>query len=269
MEVVLSVITPTFNRYALLKDNIRSILEQSENVLEHVIIDNLSTDGTESLVSDYAREAPYPVHYIRERDSGIYNAMNKGIKASHGRWLIFLGSDDRFASDRVVRDTFCSSKSIADYDLIVGGVFYGDSLQSAQYHAPYYDAKLRYHAFHHQGTFIRASMFERYGLYSERYKIAADGVFNARYYHRARYLLLDYPVAWQLPGGASSGLSVRNMCEYCLTAVVYRKFPVEMKLGYVKDFLMTLVKEGTHALLRIAIVRNTAKKLLRRLKRLV
>ena len=266
MDPLIAIVTPTFNRAKLLRGNIRSVLSQRDTRIQHIIIDNLSIDGTEELVREYMKEAPYEVTYIKEGDNGIYNAMNKGIKASRGQWLIFLGSDDRFASENVIQNTFTSRNDLDAYELIVGGIFCGNDLETAEYRAPYYDEKLKYHAFHHQASFIRSTMFSKYGLYDERFRIAANGVFNAKYYRRANYLLLNYPVAWQLPGGASSGLSIRNMYEYCITAVLYRKFPARMKLSYVVKLVAVIVQEALQWLLRKRAV-QPLKKYLKRILR--
>ena len=97
--VKLSIITATYNNVIGLKRNIDSVLNKTFKDKEHIIVDNLSNDGTDLLVKDYAGNAGYPVIYIRERDNGIYNAFNKGIKAANGKWVHILNSDDCYYND--------------------------------------------------------------------------------------------------------------------------------------------------------------------------
>ena len=93
-----SIISPTWNRAATLARTIESVETQSLRPFRHVIVDNLSEDDTPELVARYMDRAPYSVVHIRERDSGIYDAMNKGVMAAGGEALYFLNDDDRLAS---------------------------------------------------------------------------------------------------------------------------------------------------------------------------
>ncbi|GAI64996.1 unnamed protein product, partial [marine sediment metagenome] len=67
--------------------NLESVSSQNFKNKEHIIIDNLSNDGTEDLIKNYKTNVTYPVIYIREKDFGIYNAMNKGIRIAKGDWI--------------------------------------------------------------------------------------------------------------------------------------------------------------------------------------
>jgi glycosyltransferase involved in cell wall biosynthesis len=90
----ISIITPTWNRCDSLARMIQSVEAQSLKPCEHLVIDNLSTDGTASVVSAYASRAPYPVIHIRNGDNGIYDAMNQGAAKAQGDALYFLNDDD-------------------------------------------------------------------------------------------------------------------------------------------------------------------------------
>lgn len=90
-----SIVTPTWNRAATLKRTLESIESQTLTPFRHVIVDNLSDDETSNLVCDYKKRTTYEVVYLRERDRGIYDAMNKGAHAAGGEALYFLNDDDR------------------------------------------------------------------------------------------------------------------------------------------------------------------------------
>jgi anthranilate/para-aminobenzoate synthase component II len=73
---------------------IQSVEIQAQRPMEHLIVDNLSTDDTGSLITAYAARAPYPVIHMREGDKGIYDAMNQGAAKAQGDALYFLNDDD-------------------------------------------------------------------------------------------------------------------------------------------------------------------------------
>lgn len=237
--IQLSIITPTYNRAALLEKNIQSVMAQDFQPIEHLIIDNLSQDGTEELVRDYAKQARYPVVYIREKDRGIYQAMNKGIRKARGKWLHFLNSDDRYADRTVLAGMLAPDRD--QYDIVCGGIIHGQSLEQGKYYPSYYDQANRYHAFQHQASFIKKSFFDAHGLYNERYRIHADGLYNAKYYPQAKYLIVDKPVAIMEPGGISSVHSVRMNLEYAAVMVLYRKFPLGFKANCLKELAKTII----------------------------
>lgn len=93
MEPLFAIITATYNASDTLPITLASVDEQSFNDYEHVIIDGASIDGTVSIV----RNATNPRRrIISEPDKGLYDAMNKGIAATSGRYLIFLNAGDKF-----------------------------------------------------------------------------------------------------------------------------------------------------------------------------
>lgn len=91
----LSVITPTFNSEKNIKKHINSLNKQKK-IFEQIIIDNVSKDHTLKIIK---KNAEYPLKIIQEKDNGIYDAMNKGIKSSRGDYLLFLNSDDWLRSN--------------------------------------------------------------------------------------------------------------------------------------------------------------------------
>ncbi|MDX1951813.1 MAG: glycosyltransferase, partial [Verrucomicrobiota bacterium] len=111
-----TVITPTFNRSSELKEALASVLKQSLPPKEHIICDNCSEDETEAVVKAYADEAPYRVIYKRERDTGIYQAMNRGLATANGEFLFILNDDDQFHGPTVLdRFSACLSGSGAEF----------------------------------------------------------------------------------------------------------------------------------------------------------
>ena len=82
-----------------LNESISSILRQSYNNIEYIIIDGGSSDQTIDLVRNYNEKISI---FVSEKDNGIYDAMNKGVKLSTGNWILFLGGDDLLYSEIII-----------------------------------------------------------------------------------------------------------------------------------------------------------------------
>lgn len=98
-----SIVTICFNEVENLPDTIESVLNQSFTDLEYIIIDGSSSDGSKDLIEEYAMEDKR-IKWISEKDKGIYDAMNKGIKMATGEWLNFMNAGDSFANLKVLQD---------------------------------------------------------------------------------------------------------------------------------------------------------------------
>lgn len=96
----ITVITPTFNQAEFIKDTIESVVNQSYQNIEYIIVDNCSEDGTEEIVRTYMERYPYIV-YIREKDRGQADAINKGFQRATGDIVCWINSDDFYYSDDV------------------------------------------------------------------------------------------------------------------------------------------------------------------------
>lgn len=112
-----TVVTVVRNAAAALRTTAESVLAQTYADIEYVIVDGASTDGT----ADYARSLGDKVDVlISERDNGIYDAMNKGVRAASGEWVIFMNAGDTFYADDIVERVFGTD------DYAGFGVVYGD-----------------------------------------------------------------------------------------------------------------------------------------------
>jgi glycosyltransferase involved in cell wall biosynthesis len=174
----LSVITVNYNNAAGLEKTIQSVCSQNYDAIEFLIIDGGSIDGSKEVIEKYAANVHY---WISEPDKGIYDAMNKGIKAATGDYCLFLNSGDVFFDHQTVKN---AKMSIDGQDII-----YGNALKIK----PHYKRLIKYSpqftlydfyktepALHHQASFIKKDLFDKYGLYDESIKIIADWEFFFR-----------------------------------------------------------------------------------------
>jgi glycosyltransferase involved in cell wall biosynthesis len=174
---LLSIIIPTYNSEETIAASLNSVVMQSYNDLEVFVLDSVSQDNTCKIVSEYAKNNEW-IHLVSEKDSGVYDAMNKGIAISTGTYLYFLGSDDIFFENDTLEKLF---------NIITPGldVFYGDVLfknSKRVYSGESSLEKLVYDQISicHQAIFYSRRTFDIIGNYNLKYFIHADYDFNIR-----------------------------------------------------------------------------------------
>lgn len=181
----LSIITINYNNLAGLKRTVESVVNQTWQEFEFVVIDGGSTDGSAAYIESQIEHIDY---WVSEPDKGIYNAMNKGVAKATGEYLLFLNSGDCFFGNGVLQENY---GLIEDQELIyfncqlIGEnfskiVLYPDELQFSH---------LFFASLPHQATFIKKELFEKVGLYDENLKIASDWKFMimALFIHECSY----------------------------------------------------------------------------------
>jgi len=235
--IKLSIVTPTFNNIGGLRKNIGSILNQSFKNIEHIIVDNLSDDGTEELINNYKSGAPYQVIYLREKDNGIYNAMNKGIKVAEGEWIHILNSDDFYASEKSLELFF--KVDISVYDIIANPILIQDkkSGQIISRWEPEYKEDINHYNFPHTGMVIKKGFYEKHGYYNEKYKIISDAIFVLENLPRAKYKITKRPFVAMSNRGISNKLSFTKTYEGVIFNLFFYNGPKINKVKFIfKDF---------------------------------
>lgn len=178
-KIKLSIITINLNNIAGLKRTIESVITQPSSSHEHIIIDGNSTDGSKEFISQYANMPNnHLTYWISEKDHGVYNAMNKGIKYAQGQYLLFLNSGD-FLKENVLREV---EEKLDGTDLIYGNLFIIPQ-QGEMWLQNFPPPPINIQMFlsptfylPHPATFIRKELFDN-EQYTENYKIASDWEF--------------------------------------------------------------------------------------------
>lgn len=167
-EPLISIVTVVFNDVANLQRTIDSIASQTYHNIEHIVIDGGSTDGT----LDIIRRNTSIDYWVSERDRGIYDAMNKGIRHASGAWINFMNSGDVFFDRTTVEAVFLDS-GILESELIYGDVEvdYG-VFKKIKKAGPVGSLKAGMQ-FSHQSLFVRRSILEKQG-FDLSYRTAAD-----------------------------------------------------------------------------------------------
>ncbi len=114
---LVSIVTVVFNGEDFIEETIKSVLSQTYQNIEYIIVDGGSTDGTIDIIKKYEDKIS---HWISEPEKGIYDAMNKGIDLANGEWCNFLNAGDSFVDEKVLEQIF--TKNINDSTLIYGDI---------------------------------------------------------------------------------------------------------------------------------------------------
>ncbi len=169
----LSVITASLNAAPQIEWAIESVMSQTYPHIEHVIIDGDSTDGTLEIIGKYRERIGY---FISEPDSGLYNAMNKGIKAATGDVLFFLNADDRFCDEKVVEDVMSVFHDAPELEVVFGNLVWDlpDRLWRKKQPGTITRASLAAATILHQTVFARKHLFQATDGFSEDYRLVSD-----------------------------------------------------------------------------------------------
>jgi glycosyltransferase involved in cell wall biosynthesis len=171
--IKLSIITVNFNNLDGLKRTIESVVNQTWQEFEYIVIDGGSTDGSVRYIESKSEKIDY---WINEKDNGVYNAMNKGIAKAKGDYLLFLNSGDHLYNDDVLQNC---NELLIEKDLIYFNLNIVD--QNVSWIRKYTDNLLfSYFAqdtLPHPATFIKKILFDKVGLFDENLKIVSDWKF--------------------------------------------------------------------------------------------
>lgn len=197
----ISIITITLNSERFIRNTIESVLSQSYKNIEYIVIDGASTDKTVAIVGDYIERIDF---FSSESDHGIADAMNKGLAAATGDYILLLHSDDYLVDARVI-------EHIAPFlgtgkDIYLCSIYraFGERLVRSKPRGlnPWMNLKT---GVYHQGAFCSRNLFDRIGLFDTSLTIAMDYDFFLRAYRaKASAAIIDLPIAVMRMVGVSS-----------------------------------------------------------------
>lgn len=168
--MLISIITISFNNYNGLEKTIKSVISQSYNNFEFIIIDGGSTDNSLDLIKQHDSRISY---WISERDNGAYQAMNKGLAKANGDYCIFLNSGDYFNSTTILSQV--SDLIKGDEDLIYGLIKWEEFNLMWNPEENFKHFEIAFHSpIPHQASFFKVSTLIKMKGYNENYKIISD-----------------------------------------------------------------------------------------------
>ena len=204
----ISIITVVKNNKDTIEKNILSLLNQNYKNYEHIIIDGGSKDGTIEIIEKYRENIKY---FISEKDNGIYDAMNKGIKVANGDVIVFCNSGDFFYKNSLQKVMLLFDKF--NYDFIFGTVLrnykkgkilkFGFNFNRMLYNFDFATS-------HSTGFFLKKKIYNLIGNYNTKFKISADYDLYFRLYKknlRGGYTKKNQKIGNMKSGGFSSKIS--------------------------------------------------------------
>ena len=188
-----SIITTCYNREKTIAQAIESVLGQDYPDIEYIVVDGGSTDDSFKVIRSYGSRI---AKVISERDGGMYEAINKGIKMATGEIVGLLHSDDFLFHPHIISEIVERFKRTSA-DMVYGDGLFVDAHETEKVIRDWRSGNYRRWKVRlgwlplHPTVYIKRSAIERYGLYNENYKIAADSDFLVRYLYKA-HLKVEY-----------------------------------------------------------------------------
>lgn len=239
-----TIVTVVFNASDEIETTLKSITSQSYVNKEIIVIDGGSTDGTIQLVERYAHKIDC---FKTEKDKGIYDAMNKGIKYSSGDWICFMNAGDTFFNQKTIQDLF--EKEVISHDILAG-----DCIADYKSFTKLLKVKdireINYGMiFCHQSVIVKADIY-REKMFDLSFKIASD--FNFFYWcHLAnkKIRIYDFPFSIISTGGVSDTMKLKVILENRKIVRQSSKTNLYIEFKYLLKIISTLIKSFIEAIL--------------------
>lgn len=177
MNTKVSIITPCFNSEKTICDTLESVLNQTYSNIEYIVIDGGSTDNTIQLIEEYMPLFKGRMKYVSEPDSGIFDAMNKGIGMAEGDIIGIINSDDYYESNAI--EEVLDRRTRTPYQIIYGVLRVLEKNGLAWY-ASTRAKSLNKGMIPHPTCFVTKKTYEKYGSFNLQFKYAADYEFMLR-----------------------------------------------------------------------------------------
>lgn len=213
----ISIVTATYNSAATIKDTFNSVIAQTYNDIEYIVVDGLSKDNTLDIIKEYEPLFGGRMRWISEKDKGLYDAMNKGIAMATGDVIGILNSDDFYTSTDILQ-LVADSMEDSEVDAIYGDIHFvnDDNLDKCvrYYSSRIFSRWLMRYGFMpaHPSFYCKREVYTKYGAFNTKYKIGADFESLLRYIFvnriRTKYIKRDF-VTMRTGGASTEGLSSR------------------------------------------------------------
>lgn len=234
--MILSIVTVNYNSSDSIIKTIESVKKQTKRKeFEYIIVDGESTDASSHLI---AEEREHIDKLIIEPDGGIYDAMNKGVKVSQGRFVYFLNSGDELFDEETIENLAkVLREEVEDNTIFYGKVAIKNSFVRNERQRENIE-DVAFNMIPHQATFMPISCFEEVGDFDLRYKIKADHEILLKAFHYGYKLrFIDYVVAFYDTTGVSSTKISKRTVEHLLVVFRAQGIPLNRKFGLVKNIL--------------------------------
>jgi glycosyltransferase involved in cell wall biosynthesis len=175
----LSIITINYNNCEGLRKTMESVLTQTSQDFEYIVVDGGSTDGSKELIERLTINDKRLTKWVSEKDNGIYHAMNKGIRMAQGEYIQILNSSDTLVDNQVVEKMLTQFSILnSQFSILYGNMLkvVGNKLVCDKGFAGRQPTLFDFYqgTLNHSPVYIRRDLFEKYGYYDEQLKMASD-----------------------------------------------------------------------------------------------
>lgn len=213
MNPKISIITVCYNSEKTIEDTILSVINQTYDNIEYIIIDGLSTDNTLEIVNKYQDKI---TKVVSEKDAGLYDAINKGIRLATGEIIANLNSDDFYIDNNVITDVIAKIEE-EKADTLYADLYYVDSTDTNKIVRNWISGAYQKGLFFkgwmppHPTFFVRKSVYVNYGKFNLELKSAADYEIMLRFIHKHECSISYLPrVIVRMRVGGVSNISLMN-----------------------------------------------------------
>lgn len=231
----ISLVTASFNSSSIIRDTIESVLSQTYQDIEYIIIDGLSKDGTVEIIKEYEPLFEGKMIWISEKDKGIYDAMNKGFRKATGDVIGVINSGDLLTDTDVIAKVMQVFNN-TDTDCIYANLYYV-SQNNTNNIVRYWNSGIQrkfskgWHPAH-PTFYVKRNIYDKYGLFNLKYKLAADFEIMLRLVekHKISMFYLPKPLVKMRLGGATSK-NLQNIIKgniECYNAFKDNQIPVSV-----------------------------------------
>jgi len=262
-SVKFSIITAVYNRANVIEQAISSVVNQTYDNYEYIVVDGGSLDGTVEILKKYSSK----IRWVSEFDEGIYDAWNKGVKMATGDYILFMGSDDCLLDRNVLSNAAVYTTKYPDADFLCGGIvvvnektkveqIVRDNMGKISTNIPLFLPT--------QGMLIKTSVAKKY-LFDTSFRIAADTYFYRQCYYQynLKFQICDFLTEYFSDGGISSYTHTeryKTEVERCLKPFGFSSQKTtlwgkcKLAVWYVLDILG--LKEKVHTMLHGHVYRK-------------
>lgn len=216
-----SLITVSYNSAKTIVDTIHSVLNQTYENIEYIVVDGNSSDGTVEIVKQFLNSTKgasqgVVTKFLYERDKGIYDAMNKGLALATGDIIGVLNSDDFYCSNTVIEQVVAAFQK-EDAQCLYGDLNYVDPTDTYKIVRKWRSGDFKRENFlkgwmpPHPTFFVRKSCYEKFGTFNTQFKSAADYELMLRFLYKESCSAIHLPVVMiHMRAGGISNVSLKN-----------------------------------------------------------
>lgn len=207
MEPLFTIITPCFNSKDTIERTLESVLHQTNQGYEYLVIDGGSTDGTQDILKKYETAFGGKMKFRSEKDNGIYDAMNKGIRKASGKMIGIINSDDWYETDAL--ENVAGSITDEKYQIFHGMMRTIDAANGKEIRTAIYSADYLTEAMiNHPTVFVKRDVYQDFGMFDCKYKFGADYEMMIRFYNtgQIQFVPIYKIIANFCTGGVSSSV---------------------------------------------------------------